>query len=74
MSKFPAVGGKDLLRALSSLGFELQRIRGNHHFVQHPDGRLTVVPVHSNETIGSGLLSRILRECELSKEDLLSAL
>jgi predicted RNA binding protein YcfA (HicA-like mRNA interferase family) len=70
MSRFPAIGGKDLLRALKSLGFEVVRSRGSHFWVEHRDGRSTVIPVHANETIGIGLLSRILRECEVTKEQL----
>jgi hypothetical protein len=34
------------------------------------DGRTTVVPVHSGETIGLGLLRAILRDVELSKDEL----
>jgi predicted RNA binding protein YcfA (HicA-like mRNA interferase family) len=74
MSKLPAMSGKDLIKSLESLGFECRRIRGSHHFLQHSNGRTTVVPVHSNETIGPGLLSKILRECEITREELLSAL
>jgi predicted RNA binding protein YcfA (HicA-like mRNA interferase family) len=28
------------------------RIKSSHHFLQHPDGRVTVVPAHSGEIIG----------------------
>ncbi len=70
MSNVPAVGGKDLIRALKALGFEIIRSRGSHFWLEHSDGRSTVIPVHANETIGKGLLSRILRECEVTKEDL----
>ncbi|HZK76226.1 MAG TPA: type II toxin-antitoxin system HicA family toxin [Candidatus Kapabacteria bacterium] len=70
MSSFPAVGGKDLIRALKALGFEMTRSRGSHFWLEHSDGRSTVIPVHSNETIGVGLLSRILRECEVTREEL----
>jgi predicted RNA binding protein YcfA (HicA-like mRNA interferase family) len=70
MSNFPAVGGKDLIRALKALGFEIRRSRGSHYWLEHSDGRSTVVPVHANETIGKGLFSRILRECEVSREDI----
>jgi predicted RNA binding protein YcfA (HicA-like mRNA interferase family) len=28
------------------------------------------VPVHRGETIGCGLLARILRDCELSRDEL----
>jgi len=38
--------------------------------LRHPDGRVTVVPIHSGETIGPGLLSKILRDCELTRDEL----
>jgi len=52
------------------LGFEVIRTKGSHHFLRHPDGRSTVIPVHRGETIGRGLLAQILRDCELSRGDL----
>jgi predicted RNA binding protein YcfA (HicA-like mRNA interferase family) len=70
MTTFPAVRGKELLTALQRLGFSLVRVKGSHHFVRHSDGRVTVVPVHAGETIGTGLLSRILRDCKLTREEL----
>ncbi|MGK2856414.1 MAG: type II toxin-antitoxin system HicA family toxin [Thermoanaerobaculia bacterium] len=70
----PAVSGRDLVRALGKVGFEVARIRGSHHFLQHPDGRVVVVPVHSGETIGPGLMSRILRDCDLSRDELAALL
>jgi predicted RNA binding protein YcfA (HicA-like mRNA interferase family) len=45
------------------------RIKGSHHRLRHPDPRVTTVPVHGTEIIGPGLLSRILRDCDLSRED-----
>ncbi len=68
MSKFPATSGKQLIAALDKLGFEIVRIKGSHHFLRHADGRSTVVPIHGGETIGPGLLSKILRDCELTRE------
>jgi predicted RNA binding protein YcfA (HicA-like mRNA interferase family) len=70
MTSFPSWTGKDLLLALKNAGFLLVRVKGSHHFMQHADGRSTVVPVHAGETIGPGLLSKILRDCELSREQL----
>ena len=74
MSKFPSITGVQLIRALRRLGFEVVRIKGSHHFLQHHDGRCTVVPVHRGETIGRGLLAQVLRDCELSSEELQEAL
>ena len=70
MSKLPGITGKQLIAALNKAGFEVIRVRGSHHFLRHADGRSTVVPVHAGETIGPGLLSQILRDCELSREQL----
>lgn len=70
MTSFPSVTGKELLLALKKAGFSLVRVKGSHHFVQHADGRSTVVPVHAGEIIGPGLISKILRDCELSREQL----
>jgi len=70
MTTFPAPTGARLIRALRKLGFDVVRIKGSHHFLQHPDGRCTVVPVHRNETIGRGLLAQILRDCDISRDEL----
>mgnify|MGYP001618668123 CR=1 FL=1 len=70
MTTLPGVTGKDLLAALKKAGFDAVRTKGSHHFLRHMDGRATVVPVHSGETIGPGLLSKILRDCDLGKEEL----
>jgi predicted RNA binding protein YcfA (HicA-like mRNA interferase family) len=68
--KRPVLSGKELLRALGRLGFEVVRVRGSHHFLRHPDGRATVVPVHGKETIGPGLLGKILHDCRVTPEEL----
>jgi predicted RNA binding protein YcfA (HicA-like mRNA interferase family) len=64
----------EVVRALGKAAFEVVRIKGSHHFLQHPDGRATVVPVHSGETIGPGLMSKILRDTELSRDQLIELL
>jgi len=56
MSSLPAVTGQRLIKALRKLGFEVIRRKGSHNFLQHVDGRCTVVPAHAGETIGRGLL------------------
>ena len=74
MTALPSVTGKDLLAALKKAGFEVLRVKGSHHILRHVDGRTTVVPVHSGESIGPGLISKILRDCEMDREDLIKLL
>ena len=61
--------GKEVIKALKKVGFEVGRVKGSHHILVHPDGRKTVVPVHSGETLGRGLFSQILRDCKLTKDE-----
>ena len=71
MSNFPALSGKKLVRILKKSGFEVIRTKGSHNFLRHSDGRSTTVPVHSNETLGTGILSKILKDCELNRNDII---
>ena len=72
MSQQPSLTGKQVISLLKKKDFLPIRQKGSHVFMRHPDGRATVVPVHSGETIGPGLLSKILTDVELTKEELLS--
>jgi predicted RNA binding protein YcfA (HicA-like mRNA interferase family) len=45
-------------------------VKLSHHFLRHPDGRTTVVPVHAAESLGPGLLAKVLRDVELTRDDL----
>ncbi|MBA2244965.1 MAG: type II toxin-antitoxin system HicA family toxin [Gemmatimonadetes bacterium] len=74
MTRLPRPTGADLIRALGKVGFEVARSKGSHHFLQHADARATVVPVHSGETIGPGLMSKILRDADLTREELIALL
>lgn len=68
MTKLPSLTGKNVIKALGKAGFEIIRVKGSHHFLRHADGRTTVVPVHAGETLGPGLMSKILRHCELTRD------
>ena len=70
MTKSPSINGKDLIKALKKIGFEVIRIKGSHHFLRHQDNRCATIPVHSGETLGPGILSKILQDCELTNDDL----
>ncbi len=74
MSRAPRVTGTDLIAALGKLEFSVVRVKGSHHFLRHVDGRSTVVPAHAGETIGPGLLRKILRDCQVTVEQLAKTL
>jgi predicted RNA binding protein YcfA (HicA-like mRNA interferase family) len=74
MTRLPRITGQQVIAALGKAGFEVVRVKGSHHFLCHTDGRRTVVPVHRGEIIGPGLMSKILRDCEMTRDELLELL
>ena len=73
MTQHPSLTGKQLIALLKKKGFLSIRQKGSHVFMQHPDGRATVMPVHSGETIGPGLFSKILKDVEMTKDELIKS-
>ncbi len=69
MTKLQKISGKILIKTLKKVGFKVIRVKGSHHFLHHDDGRCTVVPVHGSEVIGTGLMLKIIRDIELTKEE-----
>jgi predicted RNA binding protein YcfA (HicA-like mRNA interferase family) len=62
---------RELVRALERMGFHLLRKSpGSHWQFEHPDGRRTTVPVHRGRDIGPGLLRKILRDIEMSPDEI----
>jgi len=67
--RFPRVSGEELLRFLQDGGFAVVRVKGSHHVLKNAVGKMVVVPVHKGETLGIGLLRKILREAGISLTD-----
>lgn len=72
--KLPVLSGKQLITLLEKLGFVVIRVKGSHHRMKHPDGRVTTVPVHKNEAIAKGLLRKIIREDVILSADEFNAM
>jgi len=70
--KLPVLSGRELIKALSKIGFVPVRQKGSHVFMRHPDGRRTVVPLH--EEVNKSTLMDILSQTKLRKDQLLELL
>lgn len=74
MSKLPRnVKGKQLIGILEKFGFKVTGKRGSHIRLSHPNGRWTQVAVHP-KPIPQGTLRAILRQADISVEELLKLL
>lgn len=72
MPKLPALSGKDLVNFLLKQGFQKVRQKGSHLSLKKitSDREFrTVVPMHSE--LSKGTLSSILKQCGISKEELI---
>ena len=70
MPKLPAITPQKLARALEKAGFELMRIKGSHHYYYNPGTeKIAVVPFHSRD-LRKGTLHAILKDVDMSIEDL----
>ncbi len=74
MAKLPSVTAQELITALERIGFYSIRQKGSHMRMKHDDGRVVTIPVHARKIIGKGLLLKILRDAELTKEALIELL
>lgn len=66
--------GKELIRFLEKLVFQVVRTNGSHHRLKHPDGRVTTIPVHGNDDLPKGLMRKIIREDLKMEPDLFEKL
>jgi len=69
MTRLAIISPQNMERILKHLGFERKRQEGSHVFFEHPDGRCTVVPFHSGEDLGRGLIRKILRDIKITIEE-----
>jgi len=74
VTRLPVVDGSEVVKALQRIGFVIQRQRGSHVFMKHVDGRATVVPVHKGESLGPGMLLKIMHDIELTREEFIDLL
>ena len=63
--------GRDVIKALSRIGFSARHTKSSHVFLKHADGRTTVVPVHPREEIDRTLLRKIAADINLEPEELM---
>jgi predicted RNA binding protein YcfA (HicA-like mRNA interferase family) len=74
MTRLPILDAKTLERVLYNLGFERVRQKGSHVFYRHPDGKTTTMPHHAGRDLARPLLREILREIELTPDELFDQL
>lgn len=70
--KYPVTTGPKLLKALQRGGFVIDRQHGSHAMMSHPDrpNEIVTVPIHARVDLKIKVLKSILRQANLSVEEL----
>jgi predicted RNA binding protein YcfA (HicA-like mRNA interferase family) len=66
MDKLPILSGREIIKILEKIGYSKIRQRGSHIRLSCSNKKSITVPDH--KTINMGLLGKILRDAELSRE------
>lgn len=70
MPKLPVLYPKELVKILKRLGFEEHRQRGSHLImIDRAKNKHITIPIH-NRALKRGTLNGILRQAEISVEDI----
>lgn len=60
----------EMTRALEKIGFQRIRQSGSHAVYRHADGRWVTVPTHKGKEISKGLVHKILKDAQLTWNEL----
>ena len=70
MPKLPAIKGRELVKFLKKINFNIVRTKASHVRLKKEDGKVTTVPLHGNKDLPKGLMRKIIREdLEMSVEE-----
>lgn len=65
------VSGKDLAKAVERAGWVLLRVTGSHHIYGKEGSVVRLsIPIHANKPLKHGLLRHLLKQAELTENDL----
>lgn len=71
MPRLPALSARKLIKILKNAGFVHVRTEGSHDvFFRVRDKKVVSVPVHRSRDLGRGLVASILRDADISPEEL----
>ncbi|MBS1903790.1 MAG: type II toxin-antitoxin system HicA family toxin [Bacteroidetes bacterium] len=70
--KLPLLHAREVIAALTRLGFQESHRRGSHVKLVHQDGRVIIIPYHN--PVDRFTLKGALRDAEISTEEFLNAL
>jgi len=75
MPKLPVISGKQAVKCFEKIGYQVVRQRGSHIRMRHKsDSSKQPLTIPRHKTLGKGLIRKLLRDAELTIEELLKLL
>jgi predicted RNA binding protein YcfA (HicA-like mRNA interferase family) len=66
-----SISGKKLCEVMEKFGWTLIRVKGSHHiYTKENTSKIVVIPVHENRDLPVGTLRGILKDAELTEDDI----
>ena len=69
--RLPSLNARQVISILIKRGFVFDRLSGSHAVYIHPNGRRTNVPIHGKRDLGRGILHQIMKDADLTLDELL---
>jgi len=70
MPRLPRVTARQIIAVLEKAGFSLARQSGSHMIYKNAAGKRVTVPFHASKTLHPKILKSILRDADLTPQDL----
>ena len=70
MPKLPRLAARQIIAVLEKAGFSLARQSGSHMIYKNAAGKRVTVPFHASKTLHPKILKSILRDADLTLQDL----
>jgi predicted RNA binding protein YcfA (HicA-like mRNA interferase family) len=70
MPKLPRVTARQMATVVERLGFSLTRQSGSHQIYKNPAGKRATIPFHAAKILHPKVLKNIMRDAELSPDEL----
>ena len=64
--KLPRLTASDIIKVLEKAGFSLSRQSGSHKIYKNTQGKRVTVPFHSGEVLHPKILKSILKDADLT--------
>jgi len=72
--KLPAISGDDAVQAFTRMGYEIDRQKGSHVLLRHPEPPHRRLSIPRHPELAKGTLRKLIREAGLSVDEFIQLL